>query len=206
MKHPDFIIPENNRGAKSDTTSTETFTDIAEAKRHFQVVRQRLISVSKWHEYAGVASAEFTLTDSQGNHKEDFVQEGDRFKINIPAPGTTSGEGYDWVQVEKIEEGNNQEEDWEYILIKVRPTDNPSTADNNTAHFFSDNANSYFLVKRIGTEVSAEVHGRNEQPNTETDKITDKIRNTIVAIGAIFGISKAQWKSLTSGLVKIEKN
>ncbi|WP_207533032.1 hypothetical protein [Desertivirga arenae] len=203
MKHPDSIVPENVKGAKTDTISTESFSSVELAKKHYTVVRKRLLSVFKWHEYAGIASAEFSLTDGAGHEKADLVSEGDRFKINIPAPGTDSGSGFDWVQVEKVEEGHNEEDDWEYTLIKVRPTDNPGTSDNNTAHFFSDEANSYFMVKRIGLAVSAEVHGRNEQPNTDTDKIVDKIRNTIVAVGAILGVSKAQWKSLTNGIVKI---
>lgn len=203
MKHPDHLVPENIKGAKTDTISTESFSNSSLAKNHYGLARERLLSISKWHEYAGVASADFSLTDRHGQEKKNFVSEGDRFKIDIPAPGTESGAGFDWVEVEKVEEGKNEEEDWEYTLIKVRPVDNPRSDDNNTAHFFSEEANSYFIVKRLGTSVSAEVHGRNEQPNTNTDKIQDKIRNAIVAVGAILGISKAQWKSLTSGIIKI---
>ncbi|WP_207420434.1 hypothetical protein [Desertivirga brevis] len=203
MKHPDHLVPDNIKGAKTDTISTESFSSTQLARNHYLEARQRLLSISRWHEYAGLASADFSLTDNLGKEKKDFVTEGDRFKIDIPAPGTESGAGFDWVEVEKVEEGRNDEEDWEYTLIRVRPADNPQSDDNNTAHFFSDEANSYFIVKRVGNDVSAEVHGRNEQPNTETDKIQDKIRNAIVAVGAILGVSKAQWKSLTHGIVKI---
>jgi len=204
MKHPDHIIPENIKGVQTDTISTESFDTSEEARIHFQTVRKRLLTISNWHEFAGTGTAKFRLTDSSGNTKTNAVEEGDFFKIDIPAPGTESGEGYDWVQVEKIEEDSHPTEDWEYTLIRVRPASDPRVKDDSTAHFFSDDANSYFLAKRIGTEVSAAVHGRNEQPNTDTNSTLDKIRNVIVAIGAMLGMSKVQWKSLVDGLVKFE--
>lgn len=203
MKHPDSIIPPNHKGAYTDTVSTEEFTNSDEARSHYLTVKNRLLLVNKWHEYAGSATADFQLISPQGIAKTSEAGEGDYFKIDIPAPGSEAGDGYDWVRVEQIEESSDPEEDWEYTLIRVKPSSPPDKDSNDTAHFFSDDASSYFLAKRIGKVVSAEVHGRNEHPNTDSDSITDKIRNTIVAIGAMIGISKAQWKSLVNGLVKI---
>jgi hypothetical protein len=45
------------------------------------------------------------------------------------------------------------------------------------------------------------VHGRNEKPNTNSDAVADKIRNTLVGLGAIAGFSKIQWKNLVKGLI-----
>jgi hypothetical protein len=70
------------------------------------------------------------------------------------------------------------------------------------AHFFTEEATSNFMVKRVGNKVSAEVHGRNEKPNTEAEKLVDKARNTAVATGAVTGFAKLQWKSLVNGLIK----
>jgi hypothetical protein len=56
-------------------------------------------------------------------------------------------------------------------------------------------------VQRTGKVVSAEVHGRNEKPNTDANAVIDKARNTMVATGAIVGFSSTQWKSLVNGLL-----
>ncbi|MBC8052817.1 MAG: hypothetical protein H7Y13_07110 [Sphingobacteriaceae bacterium] len=70
------------------------------------------------------------------------------------------------------------------------------------AHFFKDDASSTFLVQRNGLTVKAEVHGRNEQANTNTEKFIDKARNILVAAGAMLGFSDFQWKSLVKGLIR----
>ncbi|WP_256010607.1 hypothetical protein [Desertivirga xinjiangensis] len=206
MKHPDNIIPENQQGAKSDNSSSITLSSPEEALNHFQLCRDRLLRVSQWHSLAGQASASFTLTDASGRQIDRQLQKGDFFKIDIPAPGSDSGEGFDWVQVEAVEEDVNENENWEYILVKVCPASNPETPDRSTSHFFDENANSYFLIKRVNQTVTAEVHGRNELPNTDTETLKDKIRNTVIAIGAMIGISSAQWKSLTEGLISKEED
>jgi len=38
-------------------------------------------------------------------------------------------------------------------------------------------------------------------PNNKTEKIVDKIRNTVVGSAAIAGVSKIQWKMLAKGLL-----
>jgi hypothetical protein len=86
--------------------------------------------------------------------------------------------------------------------MTVRPAANPLNQKDDTAHFFKDTATSTFQVKRIDNEVYAEVHGRNELANTETDQMTDNIRNTLVGWSAKLGLSAPQWKSLVTGLVK----
>ena len=53
-------------------------------------------------------------------------------------------------------------------------------------------------------KISAEVHGRNEEPNTENLSLLEKARNFLVAVGGMVAGSKFQWKSLTEGLIKIE--
>jgi hypothetical protein len=54
--------------------------------------------------------------------------------------------------------------------------------------------------------VTAEVHGRNEVPNTETDKTVDKVRNAVVGLGAITAFSAPQWKSLVKGLLDVKED
>jgi hypothetical protein len=53
----------------------------------------------------------------------------------------------------------------------------------------------------MGTIVTAEEHGRNEVPNTDTSSTIDNIRNTLVGWSARIGLSYPQWKSLVKGII-----
>jgi hypothetical protein len=55
-----------------------------------------------------------------------------------------------------------------------------------TAHFFTSDATSTYIIQRDGLTVRALYHGRNEVPNTAAPKVTDKVRNALVAAGAAF--------------------
>lgn len=193
-------IPEQKLGAQSNTEAVQTFNSEAEAQSFFEKVKERLKTVNNWHKYAGSLTADFALCDSTGNEVDRLVEKGDHFKIDIPGPGPATGDGYDWVQVESIDEVKTPEA--ESLSIVVRPATNPTNADPDVAHFFSEEATSCFMVSRQGNEVKAAVYGRNEQPNTHTEKAMDKIRNSAVAGGAVSGFSKLQWKSLVTGLIK----
>lgn len=190
------VIPENNKGIQTNTESSIELSSDDEAKNFFTVVRERLLAINKWQDYAGSATANFQLTDRKGNAVERMPQKGDHLKIKIPGPGTVTGEGNDWVQIEAIKE----EEDC--IIIRVRPATNPTNERKDVAHFFDEDATSSFLVKKEGKKVTAGVYGRNEKPNMDTETVVDKVRNAAIATGAISGFSKLQWKSLVNGLVK----
>lgn len=193
-------IPENKSGASTDTETSITFTDYEKAKEHFLLVKNRLIDVNNWQKYAGKGTAKFTLTDEGGTAVYRHPQKGDFFKIDIPGPDNDIGEGADWVQVYDVEENNSGDEG--RFCISVHPASSPLNSDSATAHFFKDQASSIFCVTLSGNTVTASVHGRNETPNTDEPDLLDKFRNTLVAIGAMLGFSKIQWKSLTNGLVK----
>ncbi|MNL25317.1 hypothetical protein D3C87_1467950 [compost metagenome] len=85
--------------------------------------------------------------------------------------------------------------------MTVRPSANPLTDSQDTAHFLTNEATSTFQVKRVGNRIYAEEHGRNEVPNTDTKYTMDNIRNTFVGWGAKIGLSYPQWKSLVKGLL-----
>lgn len=84
----------------------------------------------------------------------------------------------------------------------MHPADSPLNNKKAVAHFFEPETSSTFVVKRNRSTIQAEVHGRNEMPNTHTDSVWDRIRNLFVAVGAMLGVSKLQWKSLVEGLIK----
>lgn len=180
--------------------ATKTFDDVGEAKAYFQQVKQRFLDVNNWHEIAGKLTADFQLIDDAGKEVNRQVQVRDYFKIDIPGPGNKAGEGFDWVQVERIEEKDDEAADCESIIITVRPAPNPSTPAEDIAHFFSDDATSNFTLMRQGNTVTGGVHGRNEIPNTaSTSNLVDKARNAIIGTTAVAGLSNAQWSSLVNG-------
>lgn len=195
---PKEVIPEQSEGTQTNTESEIELENEEEAKSFFITVKERLLKVNNWRQYAGAGTADFELTDEKGNPADRLPQKGDHFKIDIPGPGTVTGEGNDWVQIEELTEDEN------CIGIRVRPATNPKNERKDVAHFFDETATSSFIVKREKNKVIAGVYGRNEKPNTNTETVVDKIRNATIATGAISGFSKLQWKSLVNGLVKKE--
>ncbi|HEU4470340.1 MAG TPA: hypothetical protein VFR58_04595 [Flavisolibacter sp.] len=200
MTEPEDMIPEQQSGIATNTESSASFESSKDAEHFYEQVRERLLQVNGWHDLAGAATARFWLTDAAGNEVAREARQGDHFKISIPGPGSFTGEGYDWVRIEEIEEKN--EAGHRSVAIRVRPSPNPLNADPDVAHFFDPEATSCFMAKLEGNTVIAAVYGRNEKPNTgAVERLTDKIRNAAVAAGAIGGFSKIQWKSLVNGLV-----
>lgn len=195
-------IPEQETGAQSDNAHSITVNDVAEAKHIFVRSRQRLLQVNAWHQLAGAASAVFHLTDQDGNEVDRDARTGDYFKIDLPAPKEGTGKGYDWVVVEDIIDKSDPDGPSEGFVIRVRPASNPTQPGNVTAHFFDETATSSFAVQREGRKITVSVHGRNEVANTSTESLLDKARNTLVAIGAMIGLSTPQWKSLVKGILE----
>ncbi|MES2874080.1 MAG: hypothetical protein V4708_10185 [Bacteroidota bacterium] len=197
------VIPKQEQGVSTDTVSKIKLDTVDEALWDFEIVKDRLLDVSHWHELSGEILARFQLIDEEGNMLYRRAREGDYLRINIPGPGNKDGEGYDWVRIELIEFTENEAESFEYVAMTVRPCPSPLNNEKATAHFFKNIATSTFLVKRKYNVISAEVHGRNEKVNTGSESISSQIRNFVVGIGAILGFSKVQWKSLVDGLIKL---
>lgn len=204
MIEPENTIPEHEGGVDVNVEDSAELPSENEAKRFFVQVKERLLNVNRWKDWAGALSAGFQLTDEQGREIEEKPQKGNFFKINIPAPGIVTGEGYDWVRIEEIKE--EAEKDCEYVAIRVRPAPSPVNDNPDVAHFYTDEATSNFIVRRDGTKVTAGVYGRNEKPNIkEADTVIDKIRNAVVGTGGVSGFSKLQWKALVTGLLSFEE-
>ncbi len=198
MKAP-AIVPDNHSGASSNNEFSVQKQDIGSAQKLFQLGKARLLNVNQWHQLSGMASAVFQLTDEHGKEVNRPARLGDHFKIDIPGPGTITGKGNDWVQIEAIEE--NDEADCEIIAIRVRPASNPQSNKEDVAHFFSEEASSTFSITRNGNVVTAAVQGRNEKPNLKAENLLDKVRNAVIGTSAIAGMNKPQWKSLVKGLL-----
>ncbi|RYY23610.1 MAG: hypothetical protein EOO04_14110 [Chitinophagaceae bacterium] len=193
-------IPEQVTGKQSDNASSREMPDFASAAKLYEEAKLRLLLVDEWKKFAGFTSAVFTLHDANGQNVTRKVTTGDFLRIDIPGPGTHAGKGYDWVRVIDIKETKEGHAD--ALMMTVKPADDPTSDNSDTAHFFDEAATSTFIVKRISNIVEASVHGRNEKPNNNTSKVIDNIRNSMVASGAFGGFADIQWQSLTKGLLE----
>lgn len=196
------IVPQQEQGARKDIEHSVTAVDENDARKLFMIGRNRLMDINNWREYAKPVSATFKLTDPAGKEVDRTAEKGDLFKIDLPAPGSAEGKGYDWVRIEAIEDKSNVNGTEEFVAIRVRPVPNPENKGENVAHFFKDTSTSSFVVERQGTQVTAAVYGRNEIPNTETSNVIDKLRNAVVGVTAILGFSNVQWKNLVKGFIE----
>ncbi|HWW39452.1 hypothetical protein [Pedobacter sp.] len=192
-------VPAQETGSKMDAVEKIELNSETEAIRFFQIVKERLLDINHWSEFAGGASSDFYLTDVSGAAVDRNALEGDHIKIDIPGPGTKTGGGFDWVTIQQIK--LQILDDAEVLSMTARPSSNPFSEEEKTAHFLTDQATSTFQVKRIGKVIYAEEHGRNEVPNTDLDHTIDNIRNTFVGWGAKIGFSYPQWKALVKGLL-----
>jgi len=199
-KQKSDIVPLQQTGKAIDTKSSFELQDENDAIAFFPEVKKRLENVNHWKDVAGALSATFQLVDENGVDTQRPPRKGDYFKIDIPGPGSQSGEGYDWVRVEEIEDSTSS--DSERFGFRVRPAQNPLGSQRDIAHFYSDESTSSFIVERTNNKITASVYDRNTKPNTEADSTTDKIRDAVVGVAGVVSFSKIQWKSLTDGLIK----
>jgi hypothetical protein len=205
MEDPSAHLPQQETGSQTDFTHEKSFDDLESAHAAFMQVTERLLSVNNWHEYTGAASAKFTLCNNLGEELVGFAAEGFCFGIDLPGPGPDSGDGLEWVMVEKIVTEGSSETAEEYLTMTVRPVPDPRKTNAEIAHFYTDASTSTFIVRRYGKVVSAGVHGRNETPNNKDGDLYDKARNTIIGLIARVGLSGVQWQRLVNGLIEYKE-
>jgi hypothetical protein len=153
MSQQENIIPSQDSGIQTNTESAEELDTEKEAKAFYVTVCKRLMDINNWQQYAGKATASFQLTDKSGKEVERDPQKGDHLKIDIPGPGSVSGQGFDWVQIEAIEKDQDEKTQW--TAMRVRPATSPLNEKEDVAHFFSDDTTSTFMVRQEGKQVIA---------------------------------------------------
>lgn len=204
MKQNDFlhIIPSQYTRKDIVTEVSLSLKNKEEADLFYSLARGRLLNVNNWHSVAGVISGTFQLSNVKGENLERNVREGDYIKIDIPGPGSATGDGFDWVYVEELKE--KRTERIEGAGFRVRPTSNPLNKKEQTAHFYSDEASSTFIITQTNNVVTVQIIDLNLNPNKEINSVTDRIRNVAVGVGAMGLFSKVQWKNLAEGIIKKE--
>lgn len=194
------VVPVQKKGARSNTNYAIRTSSEKEARDLFQNARLNLLNVNGWHSLAG-SGASFQLVNKNGEEIFTLVEKGNYVRIRIPGlPPSDAGNGDEWVLVEKVEEGKMKYH--EYAIVRVRPAVPPFAEKKETAHFFSKESTSSFSVIRNNNKITVSVMGRNETPNTDTANPLTWVRNVMIAIGAMIGLNKPQWKKLAKGIAR----
>ena len=201
-----FTVPENIEGKPVDVEKRVKKKSVEEAVHFFHVVDARLQNPNTWYDLSGEKGASFTIKKRVSSSLPNIIEVRDFLQVDIPGPGPKNGDGFDLVEVTEIGEDFDETSD-ESFGITLKACANPAHPQmKETAHFFKGMATSTFIIKRKGQEVLCEYFGRNEVPNLQVDKLTDKIRNAAASFAAIAGVSEYQWSSLVDGLLKEQEN
>ena len=88
MENTNNAIPEQTKGAKTDTSASINLSTNEEASDHYRFAKNKLLNISQWHTYSGTGTADFQLTDSSGNTVQRLAEKGDHFRIDIFGPGS----------------------------------------------------------------------------------------------------------------------
>ncbi len=196
-----ITIPPQKDGGFSDNEHEKILGSTWEAKQQFDWASKKLFDINKWSEWCeNMLSANFSLYNKYGHPVKRLAELHDYVKIDIPGPGSIDGGGFDWVQIKNISVIHDPENDTETAFLQVSPCSCPVNSEPHVAHFFSTEATSTFMIQREGKKVRAEIHGRNEKPNTSGNTI-DSLRNTFVAKLAKAAFSDLQWKDLCKGFL-----
>jgi hypothetical protein len=103
------LIPDQKKGRAITAEAGSKFQNAVQASVFYKEARKRLLFIHNWHKIAGKLSADFQLTNEEGNEVDRFGQKGDHFRIDITGPGSKAGDGFDWAKVEDIKEVNTIE-------------------------------------------------------------------------------------------------
>ena len=204
MKHKDVIgiVPPQFKGQEIEIEAIQDLETEEEAQHLYEIAKKKLLNVNDWNKIAGAVTARFQIVDKNSNEVQREIQKGDYLRIDIPGPGSKEGDGFDWVFVEELKKIDHPPV--QSVGFRVRPTENPLGQKNETAHFYSKEATSSFIIIREKTKVIAWIIDRNLRPNTDQESLADKIRDVAVGMSAIAGFSKMQWQGLADGLIEIQ--
>ncbi len=202
------IIPAQYEGRALEAQRSREFQDADAAKMAYLIARQRLLDVNRWAQHIEGITAAFQLTDQDGTPAEGMAGKGLMIRIDIPGPGTSAGDGYDWAVIEDVEEGSTDKLD--FLAFRVRPAanpsgENPSGKEGEIAHFFSECSSGTFVLYREKNELTCTIYDRNLKPNTEIkSSLSDKARNSFVGTTAAMGMSRVQWQKLADSVLEDE--
>ena len=196
------LVPSQQVGSETGAKHEVFASSRVKALELFRTAKRKLLHINHWHNISGPGSATFKLLNDQGVPVFRDPVIGDLICMDLPGPGPAAGDGYDWVRIEAMDDHTNPIAETESFAFRTRPVKKPYSEGNDIAHFYTSDATSTFVIERNGDLLMAQEVGKNEISNTKTSKVTDKIRNSLLATGARVGFSALQWKGLMKGLLE----
>lgn len=195
-------LPEQVSGSKTDNSDFIEFANLEECKSKYKEIKARILDINNWHNISEGLSGTFILCNKNGDEKSVHPQINDLIKIKLPLTTSIEGEGFDWVRIINLKESFDTDKNLDFLYFTLKPTQNPNTESDSTAHFYTNEATNTYIVLRDDKKIFVGIHGRNEVPNSEqTEGVIDKVRNQGIALGAILGLADPQWKHLIKGLL-----
>lgn len=192
-------IPKQAEGGSHDTASEIEFDSFEVAAKKYDVLKKRFFHVNRWKFYCGGKFAEFNLFNKEGLLIDRNPEKGDYIRINLTGGKKKKTEQYDWVRI--IYLNSVEKNQSAYVIINCQPCKSPQKEYSKfLPHFYSEKSTSSFIIQLINKRLVTSIHGRNELPNLNAS-IVDRIKNFVLSIGGLLGVSKIQWKSLSDGLL-----
>ena len=96
--------PLQQNGKFVDAEAFVEETTVEEAIVTYNRACARMLNPPVWEQLTPGKNVSFNLATTTDDDVQRLAEAGDYFKIDLPGPGSLSGEGYDWVKVETIEE------------------------------------------------------------------------------------------------------
>lgn len=193
------LLPVNIHGSESDAAASLSCQSETEASDRFKKLSEKLLQINNWNRYAKKNPTDFYLYNKEGE-KSARAQVNDLVKIKMPAPENKLGNGFDWVNVHKIEPVDQAQ--MKAFILQMKPHSCPESGKGDVAHFFKGDATNNFILAKQDNTIQFSIHGRNEIPNTKKVGFINSCRNFFVASGGIFGGSKVQWQEFADEFIK----
>ena len=191
-------LPPRREGAHHDTVSMRCLEQ--DADDAYARAVDHFYAVNRWGELNDSMRTAFQLFDGDGRAVDRRPVEGDRIRIDVAGPGSPSAGGYDWVEITGIETGPPPAG---FHAITIRPCAPPDKPDGAVAHFYNDKSSNTFVLRRLDNCLLAEVHGRNEVPNTSDVPLLDRARNELLSLAGRVGLGRIQWQDWADGLLSV---
>lgn len=150
-----YLVPEHNEGTETDIMHSLSAETTDDAEDLFVDIKDRLLNVTNWGKYAGMAEVSFGLADSSGRKVTRHARRGDHVLVTTALTNATAQ--YDWLTIEALEYDDYPDTSMETFAMRLRPSAQPGQGD--APDKSADTTT--IVVLRNQHVLSAIYHGRN---------------------------------------------
>lgn len=117
--------PRIHRVNKRTFFATKSYHNKDKCLTIFDTACVRLLDPGHRAALAGNEKEIFVLFDQHGENPNRLLQVGEFLRVDLPGPGTSVGEGFDWMQVTKLDKQRNEDGTEEFLVITMHPSHPP---------------------------------------------------------------------------------